>query len=143
MTDYNAYGSKGGIRMPSVTDTPIETTVELLALADFVFQSTGTLEAIAAAQDLSVGHVMAIKTATVKYVVYAQAGSGGEEVAIGFLRIAASTKAGALAVNDQACEIVIGGAVKYSLVSNASNWHVDVLTDLNARVNVIADALIF
>lgn len=143
MADYNAYGSKGGIRMPSVTDTPIETTVELLALADFVFQSTGTLEAIATAQDLSVGHVMAIKTATVKYVVYAQGGSGGEEVAIGFLRIAASTEAGAVAAKDQACEIVIGGAVKYSVVSNASNWHADVLTDLKARVNAIADALIF
>jgi hypothetical protein len=64
MADYNAYGSRGGIRMPKVTDTAIETTVELLALAAYVFQSTGTLEAIATAQDLAVGHLMAIKTST-------------------------------------------------------------------------------
>lgn len=143
MTSYNDYGSRGGVRMPGITDTPIETTVELLALADFVFQSTGTLEAIATAQDLSVGHVMAIKTASGKYVAYAQGGSGGEEVAVGFLRIACTTKAGAVAANDQACEVVIGGAVKYSVVSAASNWHTGVLTDLGARVNTIADTLIF
>lgn len=143
MVDYNAYGSRGGIRMPKVTDTAIETTVELLALADYVFQSTGTLEAIATAQDLPVGHVMAIKTATGKYVPYNQGGSGGEEVAVGFLRIAVTTEAGALAANDQACEVVIGGAVKNSLVIAASNWNAAVLTDLKARQNTIADALIF
>lgn len=143
MTDYNAFGSKGGVRMPSVVDTAIETTVELLALADYVFQSTGTLEALSGAQDLDVGHVMAIKTASVKYVVYAQGGSGGEEVAIGFLRIGCTTKAGASAANDQACEVVIGGAVKNSLVIAASNWHSGVLTDLKARQNIIADTLIF
>jgi hypothetical protein len=143
MADYNAYGSKGGIRLPSVKDTAIETTVELLALADYVFQSTGTLEAISGAQDLSVGHVMAIKTSTGKYVVYNQAGSGGAEVAKGFLRIAASTEAGAVAAKDQACEVVIGGAVKNALVIAASNWHSGVLTDLKARQNTVADALIF
>lgn len=143
MPSYNDYGSRGGIRMPKVTDTAIETTVELLALADYVFQSTGTLEAIATAQDLPVGHVMAIKTASVKYVPYDQAGSGGEEVAVGFLRIGVTTEAGAVAAHDQACEVVIGGAVKYSIVSAASNWHSGVLTDLNARSNAIADTLIF
>jgi hypothetical protein len=143
MADYNAYGSRGGIRMPKVTDTAIETTVELLALAAYVFQSTGTLEAIATAQDLAVGHLMAIKTSTGKYVPYDQAGSGGEEVCVGFLRIAVTTDAGAVAANDQACEVVIGGAVKNALVAAASNYHADALADLNARVNTVADALIF
>lgn len=143
MADYNAYGSKGGVRMPKVTDTAIETTVELLAMAAFVFQSTGTLEAVSGAQDFAVGHVMAIKTATGKYVPYNQGGSGGEEVAVGFLRIAVTTEAGADADHDQACEVVIGGAVKNALVQAASNWNAGVLTDLKARVNTVADALIF
>lgn len=143
MTDYNAYGSRGGVRMPSVVDTAIETTVELLALADYVFQATGTVAAISGAQDLAVGHVMAILTATNKLVVYNQGGSGGAEVAVGFLRIGVTTAAGATADNDQAGEIVIGGAVKYSLVSAASNWHVDVITDLYGHINTLVDAFIF
>jgi len=143
MTDYNAYGSKGGVRMPSVVDTPIETTIELLALADYVFQSTGTLEAIGTDQDLEVGHVMAIKASSVKYIVYAQGGSGGEEVAIGFLRIGVTSQATGDGGVDQACEVVIGGAVKNSVVIAASNWHGDVVTDLAGRVNVIADTFIF
>jgi len=63
MTSYNDFGSKGGVRLPGITDIAIETTVELLALADFVFQSTGTLKAVAGAQDFDVGYVMAIETA--------------------------------------------------------------------------------
>ena len=140
MTSYNDFGSKGGVRLPGITDTAIETTVELLALADFVFQSTGTLKVASGAQDFAVGHVMAIESASGKYVPYVQGGSGGEEVAVGFLRIAVKTEA---AGDDAAVEVVIGGAVKNALVLAASNWNAGVLTDLGARANTVADALIF
>jgi len=36
-----------------------------------------------------------------------------------------------------------GGAVKYSLVSAATAWHADIITDLYARYVKAADALIF
>lgn len=140
MTDYNLYGSKGSVRIPGITDTPIETTVELLALAAYVFQVTGVLEAQTGAQDFDVGHVLAWDSTAKKYIAYNQGGSGDETTAVGFLRIGATTEANG---DDAAVEVVVGGAVKYSIVSAASNWNAAVITDLGARYVESGDALIF
>jgi len=57
---------------------------------------------------------------------------------IGFVRIPGDSTSA-----DVPIEVVVGGAVKYSVVSVASEWADTIITDLRARYVVAADALIF
>jgi hypothetical protein len=58
--------------------------------------------------------------------------------AVGFVRIPGDSTDG-----DVAIEVLIGGAVKYSVVSEADNWDEHILIDLGAKYWEIADALIW
>ena len=57
---------------------------------------------------------------------------------IGFVRIPGDATSA-----DAPIEIVIGGAVKYSVISAATNYSTKILDDLKARYVVAADAVIF
>jgi len=61
-----------------------------------------------------------------------------KHVAVGFVRIPGDSTD-----EDIAIEVLIGGAVKYSVVSAADNWDAHVLIDLGAKYWEIADALIW
>ena len=61
-----------------------------------------------------------------------------KETAVGFVRIPGDSTAKAVPI-----EVLIGGAVKYSVVGVATNWQDDVLDDLGAKYWEIADALIW
>lgn len=67
--------------------------------------------------------------------------AGGTDAAkaVGFVRIPGDSTGSA----DVAIEALIGGAVKYSVVSAATNWDSQVLVDLGAKYWEIADALIW
>lgn len=58
--------------------------------------------------------------------------------AVGFVRIPGDSTSA-----DVAIEVLIGGAVKYSVVSVATNWDAHVLIDLGAKYWEIADAVIW
>lgn len=58
--------------------------------------------------------------------------------AVGFVRIPGDSTS-----VDVAIEVLIGGAVKYSVISVATNYEVHVLTDLGAKYWEIADAVIW
>ena len=74
-------------------------------------------------------------TATYKhYKDYGQ----DKATAVGVVRYPADSTNG-----DVPVEVIIGGAVKYSIVSNAATWDIKALEDLNAKVVTPADALIF
>lgn len=64
--------------------------------------------------------------------------SGESQKAVGFVRIPGDSTSA-----DVAIEVVIGGAVKYSVVSAASNWAANVLADLGAKYDEVADSVIF
>jgi hypothetical protein len=81
---------------------------------------------------------VAWETSTGKWINYAQGGAGDETTCIGFVRIPGDPD-----TEDVPIEVVVGGAVKYSLVSADAVWHADILADLFGRVIVAADALIF
>lgn len=61
-----------------------------------------------------------------------------KETAVGFVRIPGDSTDKAVAI-----EVLIGGAVKYAVVSAATNWEDDILDDLGAKYWEIADALIW
>ena len=61
-----------------------------------------------------------------------------KETAVGFVRIPGDSTLKAVPI-----EVLIGGAVKYSVVGAATNWEDDVLDDLGAKYWEIADALIW
>lgn len=58
--------------------------------------------------------------------------------AVGFVRIPGNSGAG-----DVAIEVVIGGAVKRSVVTAADKWNLRILEDLKGKLHINGDALIF
>lgn len=115
----------------SPTDTFVDP--ELMASMDGYLQKGVT---VAAGQGiLPIGTVLGRKTSDKKYYVYNNGASNGVEVARGILRRPVDTSKG-----DQLANIVYRGVVKNSLVSGADSA---ALTDLNARVDTVADLFIF
>ena len=125
------------LNLPSVTDTAVVTVPELLAFATLpYYQVSGNLTSGETA--VEIGDPIAWNATADKWINYNQGGSGDETTCIGFVRIP-----GDPASADVPIEVVVGGAVKYSLVSAATAWHADIITDLYARYVKAADALIF
>ena len=77
------------------------------------------------------------KDITATYTHHTAGGTAAGK-AVGFVRIPGDSTDAAVAI-----EVVIGGAVKYSVVSAASNWDANVLVDLGAKYDEIADSVIF
>jgi hypothetical protein len=71
-------------------------------------------------------------TATYKYK------AGTNTPVIGFVRIPGDSTSAAVPI-----EVVIGGAVKYSVISAASLWKSYILDDVKGRYIVAADAVLF
>lgn len=88
--------------------------------------------ALTLAADLGTSVVL---TATYKWLENWEEAAG---VCVGFVRIPGDSTSA-----DVPIEVVIGGAVKYSVVSAASAWNANILDDLKARYVVAADAVIF
>jgi len=65
--------------------------------------------------------------------------NGDAYKAVGFVRIPGDSTG----ADDVAIEVLIGGAVKYSIVSAATLWNAQILEDLGAKYWEIADALIW
>ena len=65
--------------------------------------------------------------------------NGDAYKAVGFVRIPGDSTG----TDDVAIEVMIGGAVKYSVVSAATLWNAQILEDLGAKYWEIADALIW
>jgi len=127
----------GSIRLPEVDYTAPTTVPELLAFATLpYYQVSGNLTTGETA--VEIGDPIAWNATADKWINYNQGGSGDETTCIGFVRIPGDPTGA-----DVPIEVVVGGAVKYSLVSAASAWHSDILTDLYARYVKAADALIF
>lgn len=125
------------LNLPSVTDTAVTTVPELLAFATLpYYQVSGNLTSGESA--VSIGDPIAWDSTAKKWINYNQGGSGDETTCVGFVRIPGDPTSA-----DVPIEVVVGGAVKYSLVSAASNWNAAVITDLYARYIEAADALIF
>jgi len=74
---------------------------------------------------------------TASYSHYANVGTAAG-TAIGFVRIP-----GDATTVEKAIEVVIGGAVKYSVVSARTNWVDRILVDLKANYFAMSDAVIF
>lgn len=128
------------LNLPSVTDTAVTTVKELLAFATLpYYQVSGNLTKDETA--VGIGDPIAWETSTGKWINYAQGGSNDETIPKGFVRIGCS--AAEIAAADCPIEVVVGGAVKYSLVSAASAWHTDIIAGLYGRVIIAADAFIF
>ena len=128
------------LRLPSVSETAPVSVPELLAFSALpYYQVSGNLTAAETAVD--VGDPIAWDSTAKKWINYNQGGSGDETTCVGFVRIGCD--AADIASADFPIEVVVGGAVKYSLVSAATAWHADILTDLYARYVEAADALIF
>lgn len=81
---------------------------------------------------------------TFEYTHYANIGSDLGK-AVGFVRIPGDAGVVAEDKYDVAIEVLIGGAVKYSIVSDpdGENWNDHILEDLGAKYWEIADALIW
>lgn len=125
------------IRLPSVSEVAPTTKKELLAFSALpYYQVSGNLTTDESAVD--VGDPIAWDATAKKWINYNQGGSGDETTCIGFVRIGGDPDG-----VDIPIEVVVGGAVKYSVVSAASAWHTDILADLYARYIEAADALIF
>lgn len=131
---------RGSLRLPGVTDTPVASAPELLAFAALpYYQVSGNLTENETA--VGVGDPIAWDSTAKKWINYNQGGSGDETTCVGFVRI--GCEATDIDAGDVPIEVVVGGAVKYSLVSAATAWHSDIITDLGARYIEAADALIF
>lgn len=95
------------------------------------------------ALDLRTGHLIFVTapantlaiTATYKH--YANLESE-KSVAVGFVRIPGDST-----TEDVPIEVIIGGAVKWSVVSVASAWDNKILDDLRAVIHLAGNALIF
>lgn len=128
------------LRLPGVTDVAIATVKELLAFTALpYYQVSGNLTAAETA--VEVGDPIAWDATAKKFINYNQAGAGDETTCVGFVRIGCT--AAAIAAGDCPIEVVVGGAVKYSVVVAGTGWHADVIADLGARYIEAADALIF
>ena len=127
----------GSIRLPKVEYTAPTTVDELLAFSTLpYYQVSGNLKS--GENAVTIGSPVGWETSTGKWINYAQGGSGDELICIGFVRIPGDPD-----TEDVPIEVVVGGAVKYSIVSADAVWHTDILADLFGRVIVAADALIF
>lgn len=125
------------LRLPGMTDTPIATQPELLASTALPYiQYSGILKSGEGA--VEIGDPIAWEASSGKFIKYAQGGSGDETTCVGFVRIPGDSTD-----EDVPIEVVYAGAVKYSLVSAATNWNAAVITDLKARYAVVGDALLF
>ncbi len=125
------------LRLPSVADTAITTQKELLAFTTLpYYQVSGNLASGEGA--VAIGDPIAWDATAKKWIKFNNGGSGDETTARGFVRIPGDSTSA-----DVPIEVVVGGAVKYSLVVAASNWDASVITDLGARYIEAADALIF
>lgn len=113
----------------SVTNVKVNTVAQTLGTDYWIDMKTGELKFHTAPG------VVAI-TAT---YVWNETGDTEAGTCVGFVRIPGDSTGSA----DVPIEIVVGGAVKYSVVSAASEWCATILTDLGARYVVAADALIF
>jgi hypothetical protein len=90
---------------------------------------------------LPAGTVIAHETATKKYVVYNNAGSGGAQVAKGILLERTDTGLSAAGTSaDCAANIVLGGSMKLSALSGLD---AAAITVLNGRSDAERDAFIF
>ena len=74
---------------------------------------------------------------TADYSYYANLGQA-KATAVGVVRYPADASSA-----DVPVEVILGGAVKYSIVSQASTWDDKAIDDLKATVKLMADALIF
>jgi len=129
--------SDSSIKLPHITEVAITKAKELLAFSTLPYYQVGGN--LTEAEDaVVIGDVVAWDATAKKWINYLFGGSGDEILAIGFVRIPGDPTDG-----DVAIEVVVGGAVKYSVVSVASNWNAAVITDLKARYIEAADALIF
>lgn len=123
--------------MPKVTDTAVTTVKEILAFATLpYYQVSGNLTSGETA--VVPGDPIAWDATAGKWINYAQGGSGDETTCVGIVRIG-----GDPATADVPIEVVVGGAVKYSVIIAGTAYHADVLTDLGGRYIIAADAYIF
>ena len=126
------------IRLPKVTNTAVVFPVEILAFATLpYYQVTGVLQQ-GTGHYLTFGDPVAWNASAEKFIPYDSDGGGDGATCVGFCRIPADAQ-----TEDVAIEVLIGGAVKYSVVSVATEWDASILVDLGARYVAAADALIF
>ena len=126
------------IRLPKVTNTAIVEPVEILAFAALpYYQVSGVLKQ-GAGHYLTFGDPVAWDGSSEMFIPFDADGGGDGATCVGFCRIP-----GDATTEDVAIEVVVGGAVKYSVVSAATEWDASILVDLGARYVVAADALIF
>lgn len=125
------------LRLPGITDTPIVNPVEILAFASLpYYQVSGNL--LAGEGELTFGDPVAWDSTAEKFIAFDADGGGDGATCVGFCRIPADAR-----TVDAPIEVIVGGAVKYSVVSAATEWDSSIITDLKARYVVAADALIF
>jgi hypothetical protein len=89
---------------------------------------------------LVAGQVIARETATKKYVAYDTGGAGGAEVARGVLAEGVNTGTGTSPVGDMLGNIIYGGTLKLSKLTDLDG---DAVTALNGRSDVERDWFIF
>ena len=125
------------INLPKATSTPVESQVELLASTVLPYvQGSGVL--LEGEWVVEIGDPIAWDATLEKFIKYVHGGSGGHEIAVGFVRIPNDSTD-----EDVAIEVVFAGGVKYSVVSAADNYDASVLTDLGARYIVSMDMIWF
>lgn len=130
----------GSLSLPSIASVAIATVKEILAFTALpYYQVSGNLTAAETA--VAPGDPIAWDATNKKWINYAQGGSGDETTCVGIVRIGCS--AAAIAAGDCPIEVVVGGAVKYSVIIAGTAYHAAVLTDLKGRYIEAADAFIF
>lgn len=112
----------------SITNVKVNTVAQTLGTDYWVDMETGDLKFHTAPGAVAI-------TAT---YVWQETGDTAAGTCIGFVRIPGDSTSA-----DVPIEVVVGGAVKYSVVSAASEFDATIITQLGARYIVAADALIF
>jgi len=134
MATPNQFGN-AGLKLPSFGET-VPLTVPGQIFQHYPVDAIIEGATLLADQGiLPAGCALGYQSATKKYVLYDNAGSGGAETCKGFLLEKMDT-------TDADClaNIVLGGALKNSALSGADS---NAITDLNARVDTERDLFVF
>lgn len=125
------------IRLPAITQVdPTQVEELLISTALPYIQVSGNLTS--GESEVEIGDPIAWDSTAKKFINYNQGGSGDETTCVGFVRIGGDPTDG-----DVPIEVVVAGGVSYSLVTAASAWHADIITDLIARYVEPLDGLLF
>ena len=112
----------------SVTNVKVNAAAQTLGTDYWIDMETGELKF----------HTPPGAVAITATYVWQETGDTEAGMCVGFVRIPGDSTSA-----DVAIEVVVGGAVKYSVVSVATEWDATIITQLGARYVVAADALIF